>query len=350
MLQEEGRAIHDLFGVQPGGQVLHYSSDMKSGRFKQFQSAHLTIWKLRKLFTLFALYLNFWGVKKPTPHARQEIHLVWSVLDRLKNKTPVPRTDLQQTAIILMQLGVSRLLAEMQKYREAFHDVLTPQFRALMAHFDFSMSPKDELIFHPCNPDIYLWTPSKSPPEKLLVVFLTASNTVNMPRAMAHILFSRLNVGVMYIGNRPNMKPHEFIVGHDLHASAKLILDISQSLGVKKLYGLGPSYGGFKACQLAHLLSFERVLNFSGAADGRQQRLGDASHMAPHYPLRQILTVLSSTDEADQHILASYEKEGFLTPRAFVDTPSHGSFTSAFLEGKLPDYLAWLLHGGAIPH
>ena len=339
------RATHHLFGIQPNGQVLHYSTKPQGHRFAGFQSANLNIWKLRKIFTLFALYLEFSQARTPKSHARKELKLVWSVFDRLDKGEFVPREDLVQTTIMLMQLGISRLLIKMQVHAAVFAPTLTPQFRVLLEQMDFSVDPRNELIFHSCNPDLYVWTPAQCSSEKMLVVFLTRSNSLNMPRALAHLLLSRLGIAIMYVSNRPNMKSGEFLLGHNLEQTATLIKKVAGSLGVKNLYGLGTSYGGFKACQLASLLHFERVLNFSGAINDDQITKSSTYNMAPGYDHSRILSVLSSSDPVDQKIRQSYDDNGFITRRSEVETVSHGSFTSAYLEGKLTPYLDWLLDG-----
>ena len=328
----------------PNGNVNHYSSHTNI----QFdvQSANLNIWKIKKVFTLFALYLQLWGNRRPKENARKELKLVWSLFDALDNGLEPNKLDIQQAAIMLMQLGPSCFLKKMQTYESQFSPALTPQFRQVLSDMDFAMDPRDELIFHACNPDLYVWMPpAAETPKQMIVVFLTKSNTLNMPRSIAHILLARLGVAIMYIGNRPNMKPGEFLLGHDLQDTAKLILKISQAMGIEKLYGLGTSYGGYKACQLAASINFERVLNFSGAFKG-----DEAIHeipptdMAPGFNPDNILSILSKTDPIDINILNAYDRDGFLTKRAFVESKSHGSFTSAFTENKLPEYLDWLLN------
>jgi hypothetical protein len=336
---------HHLFGIQPDQQVVHYSTSPKFRRLADFKSANLSIWKLKKIFTLFSLYLDFWGSRPPKPQSRNELKLVWSVLERLSKGQSVPRADIQQTAIILLQLGPASLMQGMQKNLDAFSPALTPQFRLLLQKMDFKIDPASELIFHPCNPDIYVWTPGDNLPEKMIVVFLTRGNTLNMPRALAHILLSRLGVGLMYIGNRPNMKQGEFLVGHSLEEAASLISRIAQGLGVKQLFGLGASYGGYKACQLANRLNFTRVLNFSGAISDQNVDESSTKDMAPGYDLSKILTILSNSDATDIKIRESYDRNGFFTPRSSVDSNSHGSFMAAFNEGRLDPYLAWLVHG-----
>ena len=340
-----GSSTHHIFGIMPNGNVNHYSNhaDIKF----DIQSANLNIWKIKKIFTLFSLYLQFWGKQKPKELSRKELKLVWKLFDNLDHGIKPNKLDVQQAAIILMQLGPSHFLKKMRSHETEFFPALTPQFREVLHLLDFSINPRDELIFHACNPDLYVWMPhATKPPDQMIVVFLTKNNTLNMPRPIAHMLLARLGVGIMYIGNRPNMKPGEFLLGHDLKDSAKLILKISQTLGIQKLYGLGTSYGGYKACQLASTINFERVLNFSGAYKEYVSEKGiPPTIMAPGFDHDKILSVLSRTDPIDIDILNAYNRDGFLTKRTFVESKSHGSFTSAFTENKLPEYLDWLLSG-----
>ena len=107
---------------------------------------------------------------------------------------------------------------------------------------------------------------------------------------------------------------------------------------------MGTSLGGYSVCSYAAALGMKRVLNFSGSRTheliGREaplvERLNDFS-------LRKIMTVVSTVDKTDLEILEGYDKHGFLTPRTLLSSPTHGSFTGAWLEGKLPDLFTWLL-------
>ena len=120
---------------------------------------------------------------------------------------------------------------------------------------------------------------------------------------------------------------------------------IAKDYGFSELFGIGTSYGGFMICQLAEKLKLKKVLNFSGAQKN-PNTTEKASFMkiSSGYPLKNILTVLSESDEVDQKILRAYDEEGFLTKRAFLTAKSHGSFSSAFLEDQLDKYLDWLLN------
>jgi hypothetical protein len=338
-------SVHHIFGIMPNGKVNHYSSHDDIGL--NIQSANLNIWKMKKIFTLFSLHLQLWGNRRPQINSRKELKLVWSIFDDLDKGLQPKKLDIQQATIMLINLGPSCFLKKIQKYKTEFSPALTPQFRTVVDLMDFSIDPRDELIFHTCNPDLYVWIPpGVKAPKKMIVVFLTKNNTLNMPRSIAHILLSRLGVAIMYVGNRPNMKPGEFLLGHDLKDTAELIVKISQEFHMEKLYGLGTSYGGYKACQLASSINFERVLNFSGAyKENESVKDIPPTNMAPGFDHDKILSVLSRTDPIDINILSAYNRDGFLTKRAFLESKSHGSFTSAFTENKLGDYTNWLLNG-----
>jgi hypothetical protein len=149
----------------------------------------------------------------------------------------------------------------------------------------------------------------------------------------------------MYLGNRPNLSTEDTLIGHTNQESAELILKVAHEYGFSDLYGMGTSYGGFKICQLAEKLKLKKVLNFSGAQ--KEPTSTDKTtfmRISSGYPLDKILSVLSESDEVDQGILKAYDKEGFVTDRAFLNSKSHGSFSSSFLEGKLDEYLDWLLN------
>lgn len=335
---------HHVFGIQPDKSITEYSYNAESTSL--FEKTNLNIWQLKKIFTLFALYLKFWGRQKPKKTSRKELLLVWSLLKALDNKASYQRRDIQTAAIILMQLGPSYFLNKLQQHLGEFGSALTPQYRDVVKLMNFTIHPRNELIFHACNPDIYVWTPAKiTPTDKMIIVFLTRSNTLNMPRPLAHFILSRLGVSIMYIANRPNMKPNEFLVGHDIKQTAELITKIAKHLNIQKLYGLGTSYGGFKACQLASLLDFERVLNFSGARneDDNAKDLAPTI-MAPGYDHNKIMSVLSESDPIDKKIVEAYDRDGFVTTRSWLKTKSHGSFSASFIEGELDAHLSWLLN------
>jgi hypothetical protein len=165
-----------------------------------------------------------------------------------------------------------------------------------------------------------------------------------MPRHLAHFVLAKRGIALMYIGNRPNLSIDDTLIAHSNQESADLILKIAHEYGFNDLYGLGTSYGGFKICQLAEKLQLKKVLNFSGAQ--KESATKDKTTFMPissNYPLDKILSVLSKSDEVDQSILKAYDEEGFVTERAFLNSKSHGSFSSSFLEDKLDEFIDWLI-------
>jgi hypothetical protein len=95
---------------------------------------------------------------------------------------------------------------------------------------------------------------------------------------------------------------------------------------------------------MARLLKLKRVLNFSGAKINRgANKWADEVPNIDDYPLENILTVFSKQDKTDQDLEAMYQRKGFLTKKAWVDSKTHGSFSAAFLEDKLPSLLSWLI-------
>jgi hypothetical protein len=333
---------HYIFGVQPDRSINAYSVSDKKKDPKQA----VTVWQLKRIFRSFETYLDLslrrkLAKKLPNP----DIALIHSVFDCLEKNLPISRVDLTKATILVMAFAPSYYLKKMQDFYDIFLPLLTPQFKALIKAVDFNIAFRNELIFHTCYPDMYAWMPSGSKrPQKAIIIFLTRSNHLNMPRPIAHMILARFGVALIYIGNRPHMKPHEYLVGHTLEETAKVILDITSKLGLTELYGLGASYGGYKACRLAAPLGLKRVLNFSGAISESEDLIkSQRLDMAPDYPLDQILSVLSKSDPVDQKILQRYEDEGFLTKRELLESTSHGTFTASFIEQRIPAQIGWLL-------
>jgi hypothetical protein len=333
---------HYIFGVQPDRSINAYSVSDK----RKDSGQSVTIWQLKRIFKSFETYLHLslrTKVEKKSLNA--DVALIHSVFELLEKNLPVNRIDLIKATIRIMTYAPAYYLKKMQDFSDVFLPLATPQYRALLKTVDFNIPFRDELIFHACYPDMYAWIPSVSKtPNKAIVIFLTRSNHLNMPRPIAHIILARFGVALIYIGNRPNMRPHEYLVGHNLSETAEVILNTASKLGLTELYGLGASYGGYKACRLAAPVRFKRVLNFSGAiGESAEVIQGQKLDMAPHYPLDQILSVLSKSDPVDQKILQRYEEEGFVTKREMLDSASHGTFTSSFLERKMDSQIEWLL-------
>lgn len=336
-------AEHHIFGFQPNGKCVYYSFGGGGPDF----SRGLNIWGVKRSFPAFGAFLSLWSekprrIRPKTPQA-QAVNAVFSSLSAGR---PVSRDDLQKTAFLLLSLGPAIFLKAMQAHLDAFSSVLTPQYRELLHRIRLDLPARSELLLHSCNPDLYLWIPPAAiPPTRLIVCFGTKHNSLNAPRPIAHHELARLGVGLLYVGNRPNLDPGNGLPGLTLKASAEQIGSIARSFGFNRLYGLGTSLGGYAACRYANLLKFERLLNFSGfnpKPDAAASGSGDYFGLQG-YPRERILSILSRTDPTDQDILKGYDDNHFLTPREWVDSATHGSFSAALIEGKLGGYLDWLL-------
>lgn len=341
------QAGHHLIGIQPHGGLLYYRI-AESGCMQP--SGDVNIWRLRQGFSGLKTYFDLWGRRpqqgKTASNEAREIHALFAALDAGR---AVERPALQKAAFLLLGLAPGQYIRMMQRHAASFDNALTPQYRELLPRVDFSLPPRSELLFHLINPELYVWVPpATEQPRRLLVCFATKKNTFNMPRPIAHYVLARLGIGLMYVGNRPQFDPSAGFLGRGIGYSAGLIRKVASDLGFDLLYGLGTSLGGYAACRYAAPLEFRRVLNFSGATIAptpeiaRERSLG---RLVKDYPRDRILSVLSKTDPTDQKILRDYEASGFDTPREWVDSTAHGTFSAAFIEGRLPGYLSWLLAG-----
>ena len=335
------QSSHHLYGVEPNGNLNTYSFNPHVKT-----TSKVTIWKLKKLFKLFDIYLSLrQGTYKKSSARFKDIDFLCKTFNALRDHQDIDRRDLQKTIILLLRLGASGYLKHMQHHLSFFKPGLTPQYIEVISKMNFDIPPKDELIFHTCNPDVYLWMPEPSKKvEKVIIIFGTISNTLNMPRPMAHFLLSKLGVALMYIKNHKGLDMPEVFHHHDMNKAAEPILKIMQSHQLKTAYGLGVSFGGFRICEMARLLKLKRVLNFSGAKINRgSNKWVDEVPNIHDYPLENILTIFSKQDKTDQDLESMYQRKGFLTKKAWVDSKTHGSFSAAFLEDKLPSLLAWLI-------
>ena len=339
------QAGHHLIGIQPHGGLLYYRI-AESGCMQP--SGDVNIWRLRQGFNGLKTYFDLWGRRpqqgKTASNEAREIHALFAALDAGR---AVERPALQKAAFLLLGLAPGQYIRMMQRHAASFDNALTPQYRELLPRVDFSLPPRSELLFHLINPELYVWVPpATEQPRRLLVCFATKKNTFNMPRPIAHYVLARLGIGLMYVGNRPQFDPSAGFLGRGIEYSAELIRKVASDLGFDLLYGLGTSLGGYAACRYAAPLEFRRVLNFSGATIAptpeiaRERSLG---RLVKGYPRDRILSVLSKTDPTDQKILRDYEASGFDTPREWVDSTAHGTFSAAVIEGRLPGYLSWLL-------
>lgn len=335
---------HHIYGIQQDKSLNVYRLNSPL----IVNSAELSIRKLMKIFKNFRMYLTLWHHTDAHAHSSKEPGpSIVRLFKALQNGDKVDGVELKQPLIYLIMSSPGFYLRKIQTFFKDFEFELTPQYRLLVPKLDFNLNKRDELIFHSCNPDCYVWIPPNPPnPKQMLIVFLTKNNTLNMPRPFAHFILARLGIAIMYVGSRTSMTTDEFIAGHNLEDSANIILDIAREHGCETLFGIGTSYGGFKACRLAELLGLKRVLNFSGAQkENPSPEVSNFSTMSSNYPKEKILSVLSKNDDVDKAILASYDNEGFVTPRDWVESSTHGSFTAAFIEDKLDGYLHWLFEG-----
>lgn len=285
-----------------------------------------------------AVYFDLWGrpieSKLGTEHGR----LVRAVLQDLKNGKVVTRKHLLQTSYTLLRLAPNRGLKEMQANLESFSSAVPPQYMDMLTKIRFSGARKDELVLNACNPDIYTWRPANSITREAIVCFCTSKNTLNMPRPIAHQILSKLGVGLIYVGNRPTQNPSNGLIHHSLEESAELIKGAAKAHGFTNLHGLGASLGGYLACLYAPYLDLQRVLNFSGYPNQHNDQMPVGT-----FDSEKIMTVLSRTGATDKKILANYRRDRFITPIEWVESESHGSFSTAFIEGRLDNVLAWLL-------
>jgi hypothetical protein len=244
--------------------------------------------------------------------------------------------------IFIIKTSVGFYLKKLQTVFGKVDHLLTPQYKLIMSSMRFNLDKRDELIFHLCNFDCYVWVPAKTlHPKKMLVVFLTRNNTLNMPLAFGHQILASLGIALMYVDGKKNAESEHFVAGLCLEKSASIILSISKELGFNQLIGMGVSSGGFRACKIAYLLQFDRVLNFSGAKKGKLS--SSLLSMESEFPSHKILSVLSSTDEGDRAIQEFYDQDKFVSTRRFITSRTHGTFSAAYLEKKLPEYFNWLL-------
>jgi hypothetical protein len=307
------------------------------------QSTRLSIWQLIKGNKNFRVYLDVWGHKEQGRVAYTKAgRALNSIFSALETGADVRSLDINKAVIFIIKTSVGFYLKKLQTVFGKVDHLLTPQYKLIMSSMRFNLDKRDELIFHLCNFDCYVWVPAKTlHPKKMLVVFLTRNNTLNMPLAFGHQILASLGIALMYVDGKKNANPDHFVAGLGLEESAQTILSISKELGFNKLIGLGVSSGGFRACKLALLLQFDRVLNFSGA---KKDKLSSTLlSMKTEFPQYKILSVLSEQDAGDRVIEQFYDQDNFNTPRKFVTSNTHGTFSAAYLEKKLTNYFNWLL-------
>ena len=330
-------ASHHLFSFTPDHSLLRFSYGGSEN-----QANHFTVPELKKLSKNFSIYIDLWKYSKTRSRFKtKEGKMVKQVFDALDNKETISNETLRILTMILMHSGPGGCMREFQRHIDHFKSYLPEQYRAIIPKFDFKLESRDELIFHNCKPDLYLWMPKENfASSRVIVVYPTKNNTLNMPLSLAHFILSRLNINLLYIFNRPEKRPNEFVANYRLSKSIKLIKSVLDEFKLTEIMGIGVSLGGYKICQLAYSLDMQGVLNFSGNIfhDNSNNK-----EMAPLFNPKNMLSVLSSKDSFDINLLNAYKKHHFNTLIDFTDFNSHGTFTSAFLEGKLDGYFNWLL-------
>lgn len=260
----------------------------------------------------------------------------------LKNFFMAPTNDqknMLQVTALLLNFGSVYFLKKLQKNISLFQTILTTNYYQLLQKINLKINDKDQLIFNATNPDIYLWVSKKKiSKKKLLIIWGSQRNSLNMPYHLAHFILARLNISLMYIRNRPKIDIHDGFKNISLEETSKIIKKISDEHGFTELYGLGVSYGGYKIMAIAHHLKLKKILNFSGFA----KNIPNNSLRNKNYSDKNILTILSANDKSDKTIFDYYKKEKFNCDYLFLESKSHGTFTASFLESKLEYCFNWL--------
>lgn len=354
-------AGHHIFWLQPDKKLVYFGLD--PDRRPPVDAQRLTLWSLRHKFERLRLFLDLWGrplERSATLQGRPEALALRLVLAQMANpQEELARQALQRAAHLGMSTGVVQVLQRMQQHAAEFAPALTPQYASLLKAGDWSLPRRSELLLHGAQPDLYLWTPPRAlnqpMPRKLLVCFCTRSNTLNAPLPLAHTVLARRGAGILYVYNRAGKDPVQGLANWDFASTVTTIHRVAARFGFQQLYGLGTSLGGYAACSYAQALKLERVLNFSGHAGKAIAAATQGEPVAPNVQwmrecdLGRIMTVLSRNDATDESIRVGYDANGFMTRRHWVDSATHGSFTAAWLEGRLNGYLDWLLEGQEPP-
>jgi hypothetical protein len=340
-------AGHHLFFLENG---MRYRRYVHRGSYDPLAEVRALSWEYliasydQHACTL-ALQGRYSGVPKPSAELVKMIEPWVRVVSSIKAGEPLDRYHLSRAAYLVVSHGTGLSVRFAQEHLEKFAPFLSPQYRVLLPSIQTLHSADDELLFHGCSPDLYLWLPpAVRPPQRLLVCFATKSNTLNAPMPLAHTVLARLGVAVLYVYNRRGIDSSRGLAGYDFQQTVDTIRFLIRKFAFQKVYGMGTSLGGYAVCAYAAALGMRRVINFSGSRTHElMSKESPLTERLNGYPLGKIMTVASQADKTDIEILEGYDRRGFLTPRTLLNTPTHGSFTGAWLEGKLPALFTWLL-------
>lgn len=255
--------------------------------------------------------------------------------------------QLRLVALNAIRLGAFRWLAAIRDRMQAFSPALTSAYREIVARLPMPETPHHELLFHCAGPDFYLWQPASPdamPDGPLVVCFTTRSASLNMPLALAHVLLGRMGCPVLYVLNRPGYLVSQGLKGVGEEATLALLRHVIGKAGRREAVGLGASFGGYQACVFARRLGLARVLSYSGlsASDhpGREiWRFVDGMRE------ESMLAVFDRNDAVDRKLVEEYRANRVPTRIELLDHGRHGTFTGAFLAGRLDDHLRWLCGG-----
>ena len=302
------------------------------------------IFQLSAQFKNFKAYLDMWHDFENRKFFRTNVcKFLSQIFLDLENNKKVDDRLIGELTLVLLHAGAAGTMKKMQKYLDHFFSYLPPFYRQVIAAMNFEIDPMEELIFHACRPDIYLWMPRKTKSQKkLLIVYLTKTNTLNMPLPFAHIILSKLGLNILYIFNKPNKPNDAFVANFSYDKTIKIIQTLCQKYGFKEIFGTGASLGGYKITQMAADLNMKRVLNFSGNIFHNKSSKVD---MGAGFDCNKILSILSLNNKTDIAIAEAYKKNNFKTLVDYANIDTHGSFTASFLENKLDLYLDWLIKG-----
>ncbi|WP_439103854.1 hypothetical protein [Celeribacter marinus] len=347
-------AQHHLFWLRPDRKVQYYGHG--ANKDQELSVARLNLRTLTRAKEQLRVGLDLQLQQNPTfARARSERAVIQmrGALHALENGQAVENIALKRVVLGALSHGALPVLKQIRTHVTRFDPLLTPQYRDVVPLINTDMPVRDGLLLHRADPHLYLWTPAKTTHERrLLVCFLTATNTLNTSLPVAHTRLAELGVPILYIYGSPTWHPSRGVAQNwDVAASSHAIRALMARFGFEAFYGLGASLGGYAACLYAKPLGLERVLNFSGSA-GHVPGAGDdplpVSNWADGFDHTRILSIFASHDATDKAILAKYDAAHFMTQRLLLPTDRHGTFTTSWTDGYLPQLLDWLWSGRAV--